>query len=90
MDFSDALFELKQQKRLSRSTWNADDQFVVHQKGYPEGIGINKNTSDATGIAEGTVCIFEGYFMLFNAEQHFVPWVPSTGDLLADDWYILD
>ena len=26
------------------------------------------------------------YFALKNAQNGFIPWVPSTGDLLADDW----
>ena len=90
MNFSDALINLKNQKQLSRSAWNANGQFVMYQKGYPNGIAINKNTAEATGIPEGTTCRFSPYLMLLNAEGVFVPWVPSMGDLLAEDWYIIN
>lgn len=90
MDFSDALGELKMGNQLTRKSWNATGQFVMYQKGYPEGIPINKNTAEATGIPEGTTCRFSPYFMLLNAQAVFVPWVPSTGDLLAKDWFIIN
>ncbi len=89
MDFSNALYELKTGMQLSRSSWNASGQFVMYQKGYPNGIAINKNTAEASGIPEGTTCRFSPYFMLLNAQGVFVPWVPSTGDLLAEDWFII-
>jgi len=90
MDFSFALTELKNGKQLSRINWNATGQFVMYQKGYPNGIAINKNTAEATGMSEGTTCRFSPYLMLLNAEGVFVPWVPSMGDLLAEDWYIIN
>lgn len=89
MDFSEALLALKEQKRVGRYGWNANYQFVMYQKGYPNGIEINKNTADASGIPEGTTCRFSPYFMLLNALGVFVPWLPSTGDLIADDWFVL-
>ena len=90
MDFSFALTELKNGKQLSRINWNAFGQFVMYQKGYPNGIAINKNTAEATGMPEGTTCRFSPYLMLMNAEGVFVPWVPSMGDLLAEDWVVIN
>lgn len=28
----------------------------------------------------------EPFAMLYNAQRKFVPWLPSQGDLWADDW----
>ncbi|MGW0061415.1 DUF2829 domain-containing protein [Streptosporangium sandarakinum] len=89
MDFGDALTALRERKRLSREGWNGSGMFVVLQAGYPDGIAINKNTSEATGIPEGTVCAFRPYLMMFTAQRDFVPWVASQTDLLADDWKIV-
>jgi len=84
--FSEALELLKQGKRLARSGWNGKGMFVVLQRGYPNGIAINKNTADATGIPEGTVCKFLPYLMFRTAQGDFVPWLASQTDILSDDW----
>lgn len=86
MDFSLALVALKNGARMSREGWNASGQFVVLQAGYPDGIGINRNTAEATGLPEGTVCKFRPYLMLRTADGSFVPWVPTVSDVLAEDW----
>jgi len=64
--------------------------FVVFQAGYPQGIAINANTAQATGIPEGTVRQFLPYLMMLTADGSFVPWVASQTDLLGLDWIILD
>mgnify|MGYP001624944699 CR=1 FL=1 len=38
MDFSAALVFLKTGNKLTRTGWNGKNQFVVMQKGYPDGI----------------------------------------------------
>jgi hypothetical protein len=86
MNFSDALNSVKAGSRISREGWNGKGMFVVHQKGYPAGIPINKNTAEATGIPEGTVCKFLPYLMLHTAQGDFCPWVASITDILAEDW----
>lgn len=86
MDFSLALVALKNGARMSREGWNASGQFVVLQRAYPDGIAINRNTAEATGIPEGTVCRFRPYLMLRTADGSFVPWAPTVSDVLAEDW----
>ncbi len=72
--------------RVRRAGWNGKGMYLVYQAGYPDGIPINKNTSDATGIPEGTVCKFMPYIMMCTAQGDFVPWLCSQTDLLAEDW----
>lgn len=86
MNFSDALNACKDGFKITRIGWNGAGQYVVLQKGYPEGIPLNENTADATGIPEGTVCKFAPYLMIRNAQGVFVLWLASQGDLLAEDW----
>lgn len=88
MTFSDALKDLKNGFRLTRDAW-ATVRYVVIQPGYPQGIPINGNTAAATRQPEGTVCVFRPYLMGQHTDGTFGPWVPSIGDLLAEDWHIL-
>ena len=72
--------------KVRRSGWNGKGMFLVFQKGYPDGIPINANTAQATGIAQGTVCRFSPYIMARSADGSFAPWSAWTEDLLATDW----
>jgi hypothetical protein len=87
LNFSQALEQcVHLGKKISRMGWNGQGMFVVYQQGYPDGIAINANTAQATGIPEGTVMRFRPYLMFKTAEGDFVPWVASQTDLLASDW----
>lgn len=88
MDFGSALAALKAGSRIARDGWNGPGQYVAYQAGYPDGIAINANTAQATGIAEGTVKRFRPYLMLHTAQGDFVPWAPSVSDVLAEDWSV--
>jgi Protein of unknown function (DUF2829) len=85
-DFGAALVALKRGAKMARSGWNGKGMWLVYQKAYPQGIPINKNTAEATGIPEGTVCKFLPYLMLKTATGEFVPWLASQTDVLAEDW----
>jgi len=88
--FGEALRNMKQGNKVARKGWNGHGMWAVMQKGYPDGIHINKNTAEATGIPEGTLMKFRPYFMLFTAQGDFAHWVPSSSDILADDWQIVE
>lgn len=89
MDFSEALRLIKQGGMLARNGWNASDQFVVLQEGYPDGVPINENTANATGLPLGTTICFRPYLLLRTADGSFVPWAPTVSDVLAEDWELL-
>lgn len=90
MDFSEALRLVKHGTRIARSGWNGKGMYVTYQRGYPEGIPINANTSKAIGQPEGTVCRFLPYLMMRTADGAFVPWLISQTDALADDWMVVE
>lgn len=75
--------------KVRRSGWNGKGMFLVFQKGYPDGIPINANTAQATGIPQGTVCKFLPYIMMRTVDGSFVPWLASQTDLLATDWELV-
>jgi hypothetical protein len=75
--------------------------YVVYQKGYPDGISINKNTQESLSLPEGTIVGFRPYLMMAcpnGSTNHFgntennidcVPWLPSQTDILAEDWEVV-
>jgi hypothetical protein len=86
LNFGQALEALKRGEKVARVGWNGKGMWLVLQKAYPQGIPINKNTAEATGIPEGTVCKFLPYIMMKTATGEFVPWLASQTDVLAEDW----
>lgn len=87
MDFSEALLECKAGKKISNSHWPSG-MYVVLQEGYPDGIPINGNTAQATGLPKGTVARFRPYLMLRAVDGAFVPYVATQSDLLSEVWGI--
>ena len=90
VDFSDALRAVKNGKRIFRLGWNGINMFVVYQKGYPEGIPCNAQTAKAWDLKEGDLFICNPYLQIKNTNGSHSMWVPSIGDVLAEDWVIVD
>lgn len=92
IDFAGALLALKAGHHVTRDGWNGTGLFVMLQAGYPDGIPINANTSRATGLPQGTMCEVSPYLQLCRGgdRPRLDSWVPSVGDVLADDWRVLD
>ncbi|MGN9164965.1 DUF2829 domain-containing protein [Tissierellaceae bacterium HCP3S3_D8] len=86
MNFSEVLELLKQDKKLARRGWNGRGMFVVRQKGYPNGIPCNKQTAEIWGLKEGDLFKCNPYLQIKNVDGSHSMWVPSTGDLFAEDW----
>jgi hypothetical protein len=85
-DIGWAVGEMRHGLKVARAGWNGKGMYLVYQKGYPDGIPINQNTAEATGIPKGTVCKFLPYVMMCTASGDFVPWLCSQTDLLGLDW----
>jgi hypothetical protein len=90
MTFGEAIMALKHGKKVARKGWNGKQMFVVYQKGYPQGIPCNKQTADAFGYNEGDLFRVNNYLQLKGADGMHFMWSPSTSDVLANDWYIVD
>lgn len=93
MTFGDALYHLKQGKKVARLGWNGKDQYVVAQ--------AHTTTTEASKIwnphnkahAEklgGSIDVTP-YCTLKTAQDTLaMGWIPSTGDLFAEDWVIME
>lgn len=91
MNFSEALVHVKNGVKIARAGWNGKNMYVVYQKAYPDGIPVNKNTAEATGLTEGEEAKFLPYLMMKTADDGnvFVPWLASQTDILAEDWEVV-
>ena len=88
MTFEEVLPLLKEGKLASREGWNGKGLTVAIQKGYPDGIKINKNTAEAWKLEEGDLLKVLPYFQIKDSKGVLQMWVPSTGDILASDWQV--
>ena len=89
-DFSWALRQMKHGKKIHRAGWNGKGMFAVLQKGYPQGIPCNKQTSEAWGLNEGDLFRCEPYMQLKMVNGSHSMWVPSVNDCLSNDWAIVE
>lgn len=78
MDFSKALEQIKEGKKVARSGWNGKNMYIeLHKKPYQIQEGEDKLSTSQLFIHMKT------------ASETFVPWVASQTDLLVEDWEIV-
>ena len=91
--FSVALIALRKGHKVMRSGWNGKNQYVVAQC-VPTATTADKiwnahNKAHAESI--GGSIVVAPYCTLKTAQNTLaMGWVPSTGDLFADDWEVID
>lgn len=88
MTFEKILPMIKNGKKAKRLRWNGEGMFVVYQKAYPEGIPCNEQTAKAWGMKPGELFKCEPYLQIKLSNGSHAMWVPSIGDILADDWVL--
>lgn len=86
MEFQEALALIKKGHRLSRSGWNGKDMFVFLVEGST--FAVNRAPLNKF-YEEGTEITYRGHLDLKAVDGTIGPWVPSSSDLLADDWYVV-
>jgi hypothetical protein len=87
-DFGWALQAMKAGLKVFRASWNAPGQYVVLQRGRPDGATVDEEAAELTGLPVGTVVVFRPFFMMAMTDGTFAVWSPSTTDCLADDWIV--
>lgn len=85
LSFGLAVEALKSGKRVTRAGWNGKGQYVI----LIPGDHLARSAGYGFGEAIGEFS-FGSVMALKNAQNIMQPgWVPSQGDVLADDWKIL-
>lgn len=85
MNFAEALRACTADgKAIQRQGWNGKGQFIwfVPAGNYPARMEVIKDHFPDNLVPYGS------YYALKNAQGSVVPWVPSQGDMHADDWQV--
>lgn len=81
LSFSHALEAVKAGKFLIRSGWNGKNLYIKYNNGRSYGMFVGSITG-------------KPYLELIHRDDNLhvttVPWVPSIGDCLAEDWSVMD
>lgn len=94
LSFSEALIALKAGHRVARTGWNGSDQWLSAPntnviKAHADQFWSGNNHDYAK--ANGGFVEIPPYITIKNAQgQVQIGWVPSQGDLFANDWVILE
>lgn len=89
MDFSDALRELKDRKKITRKDWNEKGMFVVYVDGVNNNTIHNNISAFDLGLNIGERYVVNPYLQIKCVDGSYSIWTPSTADLLADDWFVV-
>ena len=86
MDFGKALEQVKLGHRILRKGWNGKGQWVRL---------INPYSDQEFGIIEKMNAPYDSgtpmpYLAIHTTDNQFIPWLASQGDLLAEDWEVLE
>ena len=86
MNFSEALVAIKEGKKLSRARWmDANHVFLVAGSDFE----VNRAPLN-TMFDEGTKVTYRPHIDMVGSDGLVGTWQPSSIDLFADDWAIVD
>lgn len=86
LNFGDALHYIKLGKRLARAGWNGKHMFVF----LVPGSQFKVSRAPLLGIfPEGTDIDYRPHIDIKGADGSISTWVPSIGDVMANDWQVL-
>lgn len=78
MEFGKALENAKLGNSIARKGWNGKNMYVTVRTTPMEGLYI-----------DGEEAIMNPFLSIKNQDGSHSMWVASTGDLLAEDWYVV-
>lgn len=88
LDFSGALFALKEGHRVSRRGWNGKGMFLILVPGSPALTVDEGRPMAKAGVPIGTGFAYGAHIDIWTVGDIVSPWQPSQADMLADDWQI--
>lgn len=87
MNFSEALELIKKGSKLNRSGWNGKDQFVflVHGSEFE----VNRAPLNIV-FQMGTKVKYRPHIDIKTVDGSVGVWQPSMGDVMAEDWELVN
>lgn len=94
--FGQAIYALKQGKRIQREGWNGKGLFVfmqvpseIAQDVIPKMQSLPQSVKDEFARRTGPIT-YQNQMAIVYPDNSIHGWVPSASDTLANDWCILD
>ena len=89
MSFGHAVELLKGGHRVARSGWNGKGMFLyyVPENKYP---ASRNEHGTMVGVFDGDMVPYGAYIAIKTAQNTVMPWQPSNGDMLTEDWQIVE
>ncbi|WP_299933772.1 DUF2829 domain-containing protein [uncultured Pelagimonas sp.] len=87
MSFSRALEAIKRGNKLAREGWNGKGMFVFL---VPGSTFTHLRPPLSTMFPEGTEITYRPHIDLCAADGSLGVWQPSMGDVMAEDWHIVE
>ena len=86
LNFGDAIHMLKTGKKVTRAGWNGKGMFVF----LVNGSTFKVSRAPLLGIfPEGAEINYRPHIDIKNVDGSISTWVPSIGDVMAEDWQVL-
>ena len=96
MDFGKAIIALKQGKAIQREGWNGKGLFVVKQIPasinadiIPKMQSLPQSAKDILMSRENPHIDYTNQMLIVNPDGRADSWVPSSSDVLAEDWRVI-
>ena len=87
LSFGDAVYLMKDGKKMTRDGWNGKDMFIF----LVNGSNFEVSRPPLLGIyPEGTQISYHAHIDMKTVQGYIVPWLASQVDVLANDWSIVD
>jgi hypothetical protein len=89
LTFEEALQSVKQGSRIYRAGWNGKNQFLSLAPGnshLPAGSIWSRHGREFAELLGGSIAVAPSLTLKNSQDQLVMGWVPSTGDLFAEDW----
>ena len=89
MDFREAIMALKEGRKIGRTRWEKNTQYLLLMKFSEDGLitKVDDYTATTLGIEKAVVSTridqFDGNKLILER------WIAAPEDISADDWYIL-
>lgn len=89
MSFGHAVELLKAGHRVARIGWNGKGMFLyyVPENKYP---ASRNEHGTMVGVFEDDMVPYGAYIAIKTAQNTVMPWQPSNGDMLTEDWQIVE
>lgn len=97
LSFTAVLYHINEGRMVRRAGWNGKGQFVYKTVGntvskdfIPKFASLPKSVKDFLST-KGEDIVFNSSLTLYNAQGEMQPgWLPSQGDLMANDWEVCE